>query len=90
MDMIKVFLAEDEALLRRGLRIGISDYLLKPVTSQKLLEALRKVAQSIQEEREKNRLLERYACSFASTRWAASSSRRRASRQLSNRRCHPR
>ena len=45
---------------KEAIKIGISDYLLKPVTSASLLEALKKVADLILEEQEHYRLLERY------------------------------
>lgn len=49
---------------KEGIKIGISDYLLKPVTSANLMDALKKVAETIHEEREKSRLLERYFVSY--------------------------
>lgn len=49
---------------KEAIKIGISDYLLKPVTSVSLMEALRKVADTIREDREKTRLLERYFVSY--------------------------
>lgn len=49
---------------KEGIKIGISDYLLKPITSSALVEALRKVAEEIREDREKSRLLERYFVSY--------------------------
>lgn len=45
---------------KEAIKIGISDYLLKPVTSVSLMDALKKVADKIQEEQEHSRLLERY------------------------------
>lgn len=45
---------------KEAIKIGISDYLLKPVTSVSLMDALKRVADKIQEERENSRLLERY------------------------------
>ncbi len=45
---------------KEAIKIGISDYLLKPVTSASLLEALKKAADLILEEQEHSRLLERY------------------------------
>ncbi len=45
---------------KEAIRIGISDYLLKPVTAASLMEALKKVAEQILEEQENSRLLERY------------------------------
>lgn len=55
---------DDFSFVKEGLEIGISDYLLKPITPQKLLEALKKTKESIEEEREKSRLLERYFTSY--------------------------
>lgn len=49
---------------KEGIKIGISDYLLKPVTSANLMDALKKVAETIREEREKSKLLERYFVSY--------------------------
>lgn len=49
---------------KEAIKIGISDYLLKPITSASLIEAMRKVADAITEEREKSRLLERYFVSY--------------------------
>ena len=49
---------------KEAIKIGISDYLLKPITSASLIEAMRKVADTIKEEREKSRLLERYFVSY--------------------------
>lgn len=49
---------------KEAIKIGISDYLLKPVTSAGLMDALKKVADAIREEREKTRLLERYFVSY--------------------------
>lgn len=49
---------------KEAIKIGISDYLLKPITSASLIEAMRKVADAIAEEREKSRLLERYFVSY--------------------------
>ncbi len=45
---------------KEAIKIGISDYLLKPIKSASLIEALKKVAEEIREEREKTKLLERY------------------------------
>lgn len=45
---------------KEAIKIGISDYLLKPVTSVSLTNALKKVAEQILEEQENSRLLERY------------------------------
>lgn len=49
---------------KEAIKIGISDYILKPVTSANLIEALKKAADTIQEEREKSKLLERYFVSY--------------------------
>lgn len=49
---------------KEAIKLGISDYLLKPITPASLLEALKKVADAIHEEREKSRLLERYFVSY--------------------------
>ena len=43
---------------KEAIKIGISDYLLKPVTSVSLLDTLKHVADEIREEQEKSRLLE--------------------------------
>ena len=49
---------------KEAIKIGISDYLLKPVTSASLMEALKKVADQILEEQENSRLLERYFINY--------------------------
>ena len=49
---------------KEAIKIGISDYLLKPVTSVSLLDTLKHVADEIREEQEKSRLLERYFASY--------------------------
>ena len=49
---------------KEAIKIGISDYLLKPITSASLTEALKKAGEAIKEEREKTRLLERYFVSY--------------------------
>lgn len=49
---------------KEAIKIGISDYLLKPVTSASLIESLKKVADQILEERENSRLLERYFLNY--------------------------
>lgn len=49
---------------KEAIKIGVSEYLLKPVTSVSLMDALKKVVESIREEQEKNRLLERYFVSY--------------------------
>ena len=42
---------------KEAIKIGISDYLLKPVSSAGLIDALKKAADEIREEQEKSRLL---------------------------------
>lgn len=49
---------------KEAIKIGISDYLLKPITSVSLVDALKKAAETIREEREKSKLLERYFASY--------------------------
>ena len=49
---------------KEAIKIGISDYLLTPVTSVSLLDTLKHVADEIREEQEKSRLLERYFASY--------------------------
>lgn len=49
---------------KEGIKIGISDYLLKPITAASLVEALKKVADTVRDEWEKSRLLERYFVSY--------------------------
>lgn len=49
---------------KEAIKIGISDYLLKPITSASLVDALKRVAETIREERERTRLLERYFVSY--------------------------
>ncbi len=43
---------DDFELAQEGINIGITDYLLKPITGVKLLEAVKRVAQTVLEERE--------------------------------------
>lgn len=45
---------------KSAISIGVTDYLLKPIGAAKLLEAIRKVADMIETERENERILERY------------------------------
>mgnify|MGYP001062546435 CR=1 FL=1 len=49
---------------KEAIKIGISDYLLKPVTSASLMDALKKVSDQIFEEQENSRLLERYFINY--------------------------
>ena len=49
---------------KEAIKIGISDYLLKPITSASLVDALKRVAETIREERERTSLLERYLVSY--------------------------
>lgn len=55
---------DDFCYAREGIELGISNYLLKPVTAERLIEELQKVAGIIREEQTRNRLLERYFISF--------------------------
>ena len=49
---------------KEAIKKGISDYQLKPESSAGLIDALKKAADEIREEREKSRLLERYFVSY--------------------------
>lgn len=49
---------------KEAITIGISEYLLKPITAASLTAVLRKVRDEIREEKEKSRLLERYFVSY--------------------------
>ena len=49
---------------KEAITIGISEYLLNPVTAASLTAVLRKVKEEIREEKEKSRLLERYFVSY--------------------------
>ncbi len=49
---------------KEPIKIGITDYLRKPVSSAGLIDALKKAADEIREEREKSKLLERYFVSY--------------------------
>ena len=49
---------------KEAIKIGISDYLLNPVTSASLMDALKKVSDQIFEEQENSRLLERYFINY--------------------------
>lgn len=46
---------------KRAISIGITDYLLKPISADKLLEALSEVSDKINKEREEKELLRKYA-----------------------------
>lgn len=45
---------------KAAINIGVTNYLLKPISSAKLLEALREVGEAIEKEQEHERMLERY------------------------------
>ncbi len=45
---------------KEAIRIGVTEYLLKPISSGKLLEALRSVSKMIEQEREEKEFLKRY------------------------------
>lgn len=45
---------------KEAIRIGVTEYLLKPISSGKLLEALRGVSKIIEQEREEKEFLKRY------------------------------
>jgi two-component system response regulator YesN len=45
---------------KEAISIGITDYLLKPITGAKLLEAVKKVGDSIESEQKKRQFMERY------------------------------
>ncbi len=45
---------------KQAINIGVTQYLLKPVSSAKLLEAVKEVAALIEKEREYDRMMERY------------------------------
>lgn len=46
---------------KEAIRIGVTEYLLKPVSASKLLESLKGVSQLIRQEKEEKELLKRYA-----------------------------
>lgn len=50
---------------KQAIHIGVTDYLLKPITASKLLEAVKKVADVIEKEREEATMLERYRLEMA-------------------------
>lgn len=50
---------------KEAIHIGVTDYLLKPITASKLLEAVKKVASVIEREREEACMLERYRLEMA-------------------------
>lgn len=50
---------------KQAIHIGVTDYLLKPITASKLLEAVKKVADVIEREREEAGMLERYRLEMA-------------------------
>jgi two-component system response regulator YesN len=45
---------------KEAISIGITDYLLKPITGTKLLEAVKKVGEKIESEQKKRQFIERY------------------------------
>lgn len=45
---------------KRAISIGVTDYQLKPISSEKLLETIRRVGKTIREEQEQKQLLEEY------------------------------
>ncbi|MDO4522814.1 MAG: response regulator [Eubacteriales bacterium] len=45
---------------KTAINIGVTDYLLKPISSAKLLEAVKKVGAMIEKEREQAQMMERY------------------------------
>ena len=45
---------------KKAINIGVTDYLLKPISSAKLLEAVKKVADMIEKEQDNARLIKRY------------------------------
>ncbi len=45
---------------KQAIQIGITDYLLKPISSAQLLEAINRIGESIYKERDKNEILKRY------------------------------
>lgn len=49
---------------KEAIKIGVSEYLLKPITSVNLIEALKKAGERIREEEEHSRLLERYLVNY--------------------------
>ena len=49
---------------KEAIKIGVSEYLLKPITSVNLIEALKKAGERIREEEEHTRLLERYLVNY--------------------------
>lgn len=50
---------------KQAIHIGVTDYLLKPITASKLLEAVKKVAEVIEREREEENMMERYRLEMA-------------------------
>lgn len=51
---------DDFDYAKQAIGIGVTDYLLKPISSAKLLEAVHRVADIIEEERKKRELIEYY------------------------------
>lgn len=50
----------DFEFAKRGIEIGITDYLLKPISAEELMGAIREVATKIRKEREERALLQKY------------------------------
>ncbi len=64
MPNIKIIIVSgysDFSYAQEAIDIGVSEYLLKPVTSQKLIRAVKNVASSIEQEKENQRILEEYS-----------------------------
>ena len=51
---------DDFEYAKEAIRIGVTDYLLKPISSNKLLDVLGNVSNVIEQEREEKELLRRY------------------------------
>ena len=50
----------DFEFAQKGIEIGITNYLLKPVSAEELLEAIGEVAERIQKEKEEKEILKKY------------------------------
>lgn len=59
---------DDFAYARKAIEIGVTDYLLKPVTANKLLEVLLEVKQSLIGERKRQKLLQEQICAGSENR----------------------
>lgn len=59
--IIMISESDEFEYVRQAIRIGVEEYLLRPVSSVELFKVLSRVSESVRQEREKKELLEKYA-----------------------------